>query len=220
MDAKTPTRVVSGFILRIGVLKHLGLLLALFLLAPIFGGCFVMTHNVDSPAVKVPPARLAGDGAVSFSIVAKWSGKDARRMVRWADDTMAPRVTRYLSEEAGIPRVTHVSENPLKGLWCFIRVDRTGGRGPLDSGSGFLWTVTAGIFPHYDHMTYPVTYTLYRDGTKLGDFQYLIHQRIWAHILLLPVGWISLLMDDFDDALIDTTRLFVADARPFLEASQ
>jgi hypothetical protein len=141
-------------------------------------------------------------------------------MVRWADDTMAPRVIRYLVEQTGISRVTHVPDNPLKGLYCAILVDRTGALGPFDSLSGVLFTITLGIVPYYNRNTYPITYTLYRDGTKLGEFQYLIDQQTWAQILLLPVGWISLLGDDFEDAVIRTTRAFVADARPFLEAEQ
>ncbi len=64
---------------------------------------------------------------------------------------------------------------------------------------------------------YDITYSLYKDGAKIRDFNYSIRRRIFLWIFTLPVIWINMITDSEEDAFRLINNEFSYEVKEYLK---
>ncbi|TGL88807.1 hypothetical protein EHQ68_09230 [Leptospira congkakensis] len=105
---------------------------------------------------------------------------------------------------------------PAKGVYCKVSTQWI----PISAPSlifGYISVATATILPAWSSKEgFDVTYSLYKDGQKIKDFNYSTRRSIFLWIFALPAIWVNLLTSSEEEVFKAMSYQFIEDAKPFI----
>ncbi len=106
---------------------------------------------------------------------------------------------------------------PEKGYFCKVSTEWS--RFSLPSILfGYISISSLTIIPAWSTQDgYDITYSLYKDGAKIRDFNYSIRRKLFLWILNIPFLWINLITDSEADAFKIINNEFSSDVKEYLK---
>lgn len=114
------------------------------------------------------------------------------------------------SEEIIDPKVM-----PPKGMYCKVTTQWA----PVSAPAlifGYISIATATFLPAWSRNDgYDVTYTLYKDGQKIKEFNYSTRRSVFLWMFALPVIWVNVFTSSEEEVFKAMSAQFVEDAKPY-----
>lgn len=116
----------------------------------------------------------------------------------------------------GVEEILDPNEMPEKGIYCKVNTKWV----PLSAPSfifGYLSVATATILPAWSSRDgYDVTFTLFKNGQKIRDFNYSSRRFVFLWIFTLPVVWVNLFTSSEEEVFQAIANQFMYDVQPYL----
>lgn len=105
---------------------------------------------------------------------------------------------------------------PPKGIYCKVTTQWA----PVSAPAlifGYISIATVTFLPAWSHNDgYDVTYTLYKNGQKIKDFNYSPRRSVFLWMFALPVIWVNLFTSSEEEVFNAISTQFMEDAKPYL----